>query len=74
MALSKHDAEEQTRQLDGRVIEAADKVGEWRILYVADPTKFNGEGLITSQNALINRQAELIARLREQVRQAIFNG
>lgn len=71
MPLSRHDAEEQTRQLDGAVIDAAEKVGNSRVLYVADPTKFNGESVITSQNALINRQAELIARLREQVRQAI---
>jgi hypothetical protein len=71
MALSKHDAEEETRQLDGRVLDAAMAAGNSRSLYVAEQTRFNSESLIASQDKLINRQAELIAKLRELMRQAV---
>lgn len=75
LPLSKHDAEEGTRQLEGRVYDAAEKVGENRALW-KDPegvyrTPVMADTFIASLDELINRQGELVAALKEQLRQAL---
>lgn len=69
MPLTKHDAEEQTRQIEGRVYDAKEKVSETYAGALTSPEA--AELHMAAQKELINRQDDLIAALREQVRQAV---
>lgn len=71
MALTKHDAEEATRQIEGTVYDAAEKVGEARAVYELSVTKEAAEKVIAAQSALINRQLELIAELQNLLVRAV---
>lgn len=72
--LTRQEAEQHIRDLAGAVIDASGNAGIARQLYREGAfagTKNAGDNLITAQDALINRQSELIAELTNLVRKAV---
>jgi hypothetical protein len=69
MPLTAHDAEERSRQIIGRVMDAQEKVSDTQDHALDGPEQARAH--LVALRELVNRQDDLIAELREQVRQAV---